>query len=467
MSAGGAPSNRVRRRRQKHPQRPAGPHGAGCFSPPGARSTRSCEAGALRLTGSNVRVFLSLLPPVRAARRLCAAGGDRRAGEECRPGARPHRPRRQGRRCAAVVPGAVPVGLCDRRSLVSRCVARRRREPGRPPGRGQRQALAGVRRRRAAALARPSLQLRHGRPPRASTRRGAEGVPAELPRILRAAPFHLGRGRARRHDRGRRARGALRHRPHFRRGRPRRVHLSRRDLRGSVGAAAAERHRCRRRRRGAAKPVGQQYRHRQGADAAPLMRLAIGALHRRVCLFRRRRRRIDDRPRVGRPGRDLRDRRTIGRDRAVQRPARDRDRRHRSRPHSPGTDAHQHLRGLRPATRRNGAAVPPDRVRFCRAGGAAGAAPDGRTLPFRAGRPGDARRQLLRSLQHPGPGAGAAPPGDRPPEAGDRRVRRARFDPGADRRLPRRRPARPAARQRPRLHAASPPAARPRPTPGG
>ena len=74
-----------------------------------------------------------------------------------------------------------------------------------------------------------------------------------------------------------------------------------------MGAAAAEHRRGTRRRRDPAEPVGQQYHDRQGADAAPLMRLAIGALHRRLRLFRRRRRQIDDRSRLGRPGRHLRD----------------------------------------------------------------------------------------------------------------------------------------------------------------
>src|SRR6266446_7816981 len=54
-----------------------------------------------------------------------------------------------------------------------------------------------------------------------------------------------------------------------------------------------------------------------------LLFVASGALSGRLRLFRRRRRRVDDRPCLGRPGRDLRDRRHAGRDRAVQRHARD------------------------------------------------------------------------------------------------------------------------------------------------
>ena len=56
-----------------------------------------------------------------------------------------------------------------------------------------------------------------------------------------------------------------------------------------------------RRRRGAAQPVGQQHHHRQGRDAPPAVRQPVGARHRGLRLFRRRARRVDDRPRLGRP----------------------------------------------------------------------------------------------------------------------------------------------------------------------
>ena len=62
------------------------------------------------------------------------------------------------------------------------------------------------------------------------------------------------------------------------------------------------------------------------------------------------------------------------------------------------------------------------------------AAPRGRALPVRPGRPGPARAGLLRGLQHPGRRAGAAAAGDRPAEGRDRRLRRPRLDPRADRR---------------------------------
>ena len=68
-------------------------------------------------------------------------------------------------------------------------------------------------------------------------------------------------------------------------------------------------------------------------------------------------------------------------------------------------------------------------------GPTSGSAAPARPLPLRAGRPGAARPGLLRGLQHPGPGPGAA--ADRPPavkHARHRRLGRARFDPGPARR---------------------------------
>ena len=96
--------------------------------------------------------------------------------------------------------------------------------------------------------------------------------------------------------------------------------------------------------------------------------------------------------------------------RALQRRPRDRDRRYRCRPHPPGAHAHQHVR------RQCAAAAGPERHR--RSAGSnstsrrrpAGSTlqAHGRALPVRALGPGDAARQLLRGLQHPGAGPGAA-----------------------------------------------------------
>ena len=210
-----------------------------------------------------------------------------------------------------------------------------------------RELFAGLRRRRAAALAGAALQLRAW-----SIHRGRLlGVvpkiyPAELPRILRAAAFHLGRGDARPVDRrwpGTRRRSASiccsRATGHGRRS----PSMSRSARICGCRSRRAPMRRCGR-GRDPAQPVGQQHHDRQGGDAPPAVRVAIVALHRRLCLFGRRRRRVDDRPRLGRPGRHLRDRRPARRDRALLRRSRDGGRRCRSRPHPPGADAHQHLR---------------------------------------------------------------------------------------------------------------------------
>ncbi len=196
-----------------------------------------------------------------------------------------------------------------------------------------------------------------------------------------------------------------------------------------MGAAAAEQRGGVGRRRDPAQFVSQQHHDRQGANAPAVVRLAIGPLPRRLRLFRRRRRRVDNRPRLGRPGRDLRVGQRIGRDRAVLGNARDGDRRCRSRAHSPGADAHQQLRRLRARRGRDGHVVSHHRFRLRGARGKAHPAPQCRALPICAGRPGDAGRQLLRGLQHPGPGLGAAAQGDRAQKTGDRRLRRARIRP--------------------------------------
>ena len=90
-------------------------------------------------------------------------------------------------------------------------------------------------------------------------------------------------------------------------------------------------------------------------------------------------------------------------------------------------------------------------------------------FPFVPADPAMLARQLLRGLQHPGPGAGAAAAGDRAQEAGDRRLGRARFDPGADRRGAGRwtGSACRAPMCSPTRCPASRPATRPRPMPGG
>ena len=93
----------------------------------------------------------------------------------------------------------------------------------------------------------------------------------------------------------------------------------------------------------------------------------------------------------------------------------------------------------------SGRALPHHRLRVRRAAGQRRARAAGRALPLRAVRSRQAARQLLRGLQHPGPGPGAAPAVEPRRERGHRRVGRPRFDARADRLLPRDGPARPAA----------------------
>ena len=248
--------------------------------------------------------------------------------------------------------------------------------------------------------------------------------------------------------------GAVRHRhavPLDRHG-PR--HLPCRDLRGHLGAGAAVEP-CRTGGRGGAgQPVGQQHHHRQGRGAPPAVRQPVGARHRGLRLFGVRPRRIDDRSRLGRPCRDLRVRRPARRIAALREGLDHRARRRRSRPHPPGAAAQQRLRRLRAAGGRQGRALPQGRLRARRAAQQRRPRARRRALPLRAVRPGQAARQLLRGLQHPGPGPGAAPAVEPHPAGDHRRVGRPRFDAGADRDLPGDGPARPAAQEHAGLHAA-------------
>ncbi len=180
---------------------------------------------------------------------------------------------------------------------------------------------------------------------------------------------------------------------------------------------------------------------------------AVGALHRRLPLHRRGPRRVDDRPRLGRPGADLRERRPARRGRALRDDEQllladiDLDR-------LPPTARHDQLRRLDPR--------PP---RACSRASAA--------IGVRARAPAEAETPLRRTIER-FPYVPADPPtrdercyevyniqvhgletrlrGDRHREGRDRRLRRPRLDARADRRRPRDGPARPAAREHPRLH---------------
>ena len=193
----------------------------------------------------------------------------------------------------------------------------------------------------------------------------------------------------------------------------RRVHVPHRDLRGSLGAAAAERGGGGGRRGNPAQPVGQQHRDRQGADAAA------------ACA--RRNRRAASRPTpIRRPGSASRRPTSPG----TARPASSRSASRCARPSAsaPARRSRSPMSMSAASARSACAPTPSATMRGCSArthrpfrriefdfAPPAGRLDlrRGRALPVRAVRPGDAARQLLRGLQHPGAGAGAAAAGDR------------------------------------------------------
>ena len=197
------------------------------------------------------------------------------------------------------------------------------------------------------------------------------------------------------------------------------------------------------------------------------MRVAIRTLPGGLSLRRRRCGRIHHRSGLGRPGLDLRERRHAGRDRALSRRQPVRAGRHR-----PGPAAQERMQmGSFDTNRRR---HPDARSAVSASGsirrrGDIGVRAQGRALSVRPGRCRAARAGLLRGLQHPGLRAGAAAARDRHQARGDRRVRRPRFHPGADRVRAGARPAGPAAREHLRLHdaRASPRRITPRPMRSG
>ena len=194
---------------------------------------------------------------------------------------------------------------------------RRGRGGGRHRRRGVRRPAAGARHRRAAAAPQPGLQLRGRHPPRPGARRRAEVVPAELPRVLRAPPDRPRRRPARR-DPPRSA-------PTCRSARTCSSHAEdvpgprrpRRGLRGHVGPDPAQRRGGARRRDGPAQPLRQPDHRRPGRGPQAPVPVGVLALPGRLRLRRRRPGRVDDRPVVGRPDDDLRERRPARRHRAV------------------------------------------------------------------------------------------------------------------------------------------------------
>ena len=194
-----------------------------------------------------------------------------------------------------------------------------------------------------------ALQLRGRDPSRRGARRRAEDLSAELPRVLRTPPLRLRGGHAGRRDHGRRPRSALRRRPP--------VPVRRLGARSPSTSRSARTSGCR------CRPP----RWRRLAGAEVLLNLSASNItigkaetrrllcasqsaraHRGLCLFRGGPRRIDHRPRLGRPCRRLRMRRPARRDGALSAQTPDHHRRCRPRPHSPGAHARQHFRRLRP-----------------------------------------------------------------------------------------------------------------------
>ena len=224
---------------------------------------------------------------------------------------------------------------------------------------------------------------------------------------------------------------AVRHRPAVRgRGRagPDRA---RRDLRGHLDPGAAELAGGTGRRDGARQPVRQQHHDRQGGDAAPAVRLAIGALRRGVSVRRGRCGRIHHRSRLGRPGLDLRERCDAGRDRALShRPA--------SSPWPISTSTCCATSACRwAASTPTAAAIPRT---FRRIGfrldppaGDIGLERKVERFPFVPADPARLEQDCYEAynIQVSGPGAAAAR--HRHQARGDRRVGRARFHPRADR----------------------------------
>ena len=374
-------------------------------------------------------------------------GGQRRR-RRARRARVPRRGRRPGR-----LPGADALRVLDRGPADAGRAARRGRDRAGGRGRGVRRPDAGARRRRAAAVAAPDLQHGGGRPRRPGARRRAQVVPADVPRVLRAPAGRAGRRRPR-DDRARRRERAVRERPAVRGARRARLRPARGDLRGHVGAGAAERRGGARRRHRAREPLRQPDHDRPGRRPAAAVPVGVVPLPGGVRVRRRRRGRVHDGPVVGRPDDDLRERRPARRVRAVPAGAAAVGGRRRPRPAARRAAADGHVRRQPAAPRRAARRLPAGgadagpAVRRHRAAAAGGA------VPVRAGGRDAAGAGLLRGLQHPGLRARAADAGDRRAEGGHRRLRRARLDARADRRGEGDGPAGAAAQRHPRVHAA-------------
>ena len=375
---------------------------------------------------------------------------------------------RRGRRSGGFS-RADAVGLFHRGHPDAGCAARRRRGRAARHRGGLGRPAAGAGGRRAAALPAPHLQHRRRHPPRTGARRGAEVVPADLSGVLRTPSDGGRRRRARRHPDGSgrcRRGGALRPRPAVRRRRSAGLRPACRDLRGHVRADTAERGGRTRGRDGDREPVRQPDHHRPRRGPLPACPLGVVALPGGLRVRRGGRGRVDHRPGVGRPDHDLGERRAAGHLRALPEGGTALGRRRRSRAAALGAAADGHLRRQPGAPRHRRGVVPAHRVRarparrrhrscFARSS----ASRSCRRIPgFTAG------TGLLRGLQHPGLGTGAAAARAELPEGGHRCLGRPGLHPRADRRRPRDGPGRAAAQRHSRRSRfpGSPPATAPR-----
>ncbi len=193
----------------------------------------------------------------------------------------------------------------------------------------------------------------------------------------------------------------------------------RRGVRGPVGPAVAVHLRRARRRDGAREPEREQHHGRQVRLPPHARRRPVGALHRRLHLHGGGPRRVDDRPRVGRPGDDLRERRPGRRGRALLRRRAAAARGHRPGPDALGPVVHELVRRL--DRRPQGPARTRSAASRSRSSRGEAKTPLRRTLerlPYVPADPRHAQRALLRGLQHPGPrdrDPACARPGSRRP----------------------------------------------------
>ena len=255
-------------------------------------------------------------PGLCPGRRVHTAHRDRRARDQRRIGAgRGAAVPRRGRR-----PGGFPrthaVGLLDRGHPDAGCAARRRRGCAA----GHRGGLSRPAARCSWSVRRCATSTASTTPPWSSTAARCSGwrrsrtcrpigsstsaVRWRPAMTCAASSVSAGAGR-----RG----GALRPGPTVRRRRSARLRPSRRDLRGHVRADTAERRGRTRRRDGDREPLRQPDHDRPRRGSLPARPVGVVALPGGLRVRRGGRRRVDDRPGVGRPDDDLRERRAAGR----------------------------------------------------------------------------------------------------------------------------------------------------------